>query len=125
VISTLISGVLSHVAEREYEIMLGCASIPVADRAAQVAGMCRDLLRDYPAPAPWRAEPYQRFTAAPNPGGCTEPVPPLLRVYLRMGAKVCSEAAWDPVFRTVDLLLVLPIAAIQRRYRSRFLRRAA
>jgi putative hemolysin len=125
VIGALISGVLSHAAEHRYDVLVGCASFPVADRAAQVARTCRDLLRDHPGPASWRAEPYQRFTPPSSPADDAEPVPPLVRVYLRMGATVCSEPAWDPVFRTADLLLVLEMAALHRGYRSRFVRRAA
>ena len=41
-----------------------------------------------------------------------------------MGAWVCGPPAWDEAFRTVDLLLVLPMARLDRRFAGRLLRAA-
>lgn len=39
-------------------------------------------------------------------------LPPLLRLYLRAGAKVAPAAAHDRIFRCVDLLTILDVAAL-------------
>ena len=48
--------------------------------------------------------------------------PPLIKAYLRFGAAVCGEAAWDPIFQTADVLMLLPMAAMTPRFRARLLR---
>jgi putative hemolysin len=47
-----------------------------------------------------------------------------VRGYLRMGATVCGPPAWDPAFRTADVVMVLPMLQLARRFAERF-RRAA
>jgi putative hemolysin len=49
-------------------------------------------------------------------------IPPLIKGYLRLGAWICAEPAWDQSFNTVDLLIVMPAARIDRRYFRRYLR---
>ena len=51
----------------------------------------------------------------------SEPVeiPPLFRVYLEMGSKVCSEAAIDREFGVVDFLVVLDVDMLDDRTRRR------
>lgn len=34
--------------------------------------------------------------------------PPLIKGYLRAGAWICGEPAWDPDFNTADLPVLLP-----------------
>ena len=47
--------------------------------------------------------------------------PALLKAYMRLGAKVCGEAAWDPDFKTADVLVMLDLRALQGRYARHFL----
>ena len=51
-------------------------------------------------------------------------LPPLLKGYLRLGAGVCGAPAWDPAFRTADLLIRLDVARANPRYVDRLLRAA-
>ena len=62
----------------------------------------------------WRF-PYNRIEAAAN---CE--IPPLIRGYLRVGAKICGEPAWDPDFNTADFLVWLPLDNIGARYARHF-----
>jgi putative hemolysin len=52
-------------------------------------------------------------------------LPPLIKAYLRVGAWVCGEPAWDPDFNTADLLMMLPLSQIDQRYARHFMRHAA
>ena len=45
--------------------------------------------------------------------------------YLRAGAWVCGEPAWDPDFNTADLLLLLPMSRMNPRYMRHFVKPAA
>ena len=53
-------------------------------------------------------------------GAGAEP-PPLIRGYLRAGAWVCGEPAWDPDFNAADFFLLLPLANVAPRYARHFL----
>jgi putative hemolysin len=48
-------------------------------------------------------------------------IPPLMKGYLRMGALICGEPAYDPLFGTTDFLLLLDAERLSERYRKKFL----
>jgi putative hemolysin len=48
-------------------------------------------------------------------------VPPLLRGYLRLGAWICGEPAYDPDFRCVDFCVLLSLDRVDPRYLRHFL----
>ncbi|MBK4737258.1 hypothetical protein [Noviherbaspirillum pedocola] len=49
-------------------------------------------------------------------------VPPLLKGYLKSGAWICGEPAWDPDFHCADLLLLLSLSRMEERYARRYLK---
>jgi putative hemolysin len=53
--------------------------------------------------------------------GATVAPPPLLKGYLRLGAKICGAPAWDPDFNTADFLTLLRISEIGDRYARHFM----
>ena len=55
------------------------------------------------------------------PSDVTYDIPPLFESYLRLGAKVCGPPAIDRQFKTIDFLVILDAAALDRRtYRTFF-----
>src|SRR5262249_33484896 len=50
-------------------------------------------------------------------------IEPLINAYLRVGAYVCGEPAWDPDFNTADLLMLLPASRADARYAHNFIAR--
>jgi putative hemolysin len=60
----------------------------------------------------------------PDPDATLE-VPPLLKGYLRLGALVCGEPAWDPVFNVADFFLLLILDRVTARYAQHYIRRSA
>lgn len=48
-------------------------------------------------------------------------VPKLLRAYLTIGAKICSEPAIDRAFKTIDFLTLLDLQSLHPRVTKRFL----
>jgi putative hemolysin len=44
----------------------------------------------------------------------------LIKGYLRAGAYVCGEPAWDPDFNTADLPILLPMSRLDSRYAKHF-----
>lgn len=47
-------------------------------------------------------------------------VPPLIRGYLRIGARICGEPNWDPDFNSADFLMLLDLQKIDPRYGKHF-----
>ena len=47
-------------------------------------------------------------------------LPPVIKGYLRAGAWVCGEPAWDPDFNTADLPILMPMARLDGRYARHF-----
>jgi len=50
-----------------------------------------------------------------------ERTPKLLRAYLTIGAKICSEPAIDREFKTIDFLTLLDLQTLHPRVAARFL----
>ena len=48
-------------------------------------------------------------------------IPPLVKGYVRAGAYICGEPAWDLDFNTADLPILLPMSRISARYSQHFL----
>jgi len=126
VITLLLAGLTGHLVERGCEYVIGCASVSLADGAARAASICRRLTRDHRSPIEWHAFPRARFPVKSIAAEAEDdvPLPPLIKAYVRLGATVCSEPAWDHQLKTADLLLILSIAHMAPRYRSRLLRQA-
>lgn len=121
VITALLAGLTRFVVAERYDYVMGCASIDVSRGAGPAAALCRRLLEQHAAPDAWRVVPHHPLRAEPSPDGEAE-VPPLIKAYLRFGAGVCGEPAFDPDFRTADVLMALPMAAMAPRFRDRLLR---
>ena len=68
---------------------------------------------------PRRVRPRVRPTPA-RPGALSD-VPSLLRGYLRLGAWVCGEPAYDPAFGVADLYVLLDVDRVNPRYLAHFL----
>ena len=47
-------------------------------------------------------------------------LPPLIKGYLRAGAYVCGDPAWDPDFNTADLPILMMMSRLSRRYARHF-----
>ncbi|MNS81252.1 hypothetical protein D3C72_1149620 [compost metagenome] len=47
-------------------------------------------------------------------------VPPLIKGYLKLGARVCGEPAWDPDFNAADFPVLLKMERMDERYRRHF-----
>ena len=123
VLALLWAGLAAHLRTRGYEHVMGCASLPAHD-PREAADACARLLRDHGAPHEWRVTPFRPLSLEGASATTPRPLPPLVRGYLRMGASVCGPPAWDPAFRTADVVMVLPMHRLERRFASRF-RRAA
>lgn len=121
VIMALWSGLAQYMQKHDYEIMLGCASIPMADGGHFAASLFNSLKNEQMAPVENHAFPRLPLPLDRLNGGLEVEPPPLIKGYLKLGAKICSAPAWDPDFNTADLLTMLRLSEINPRYAKHFL----
>jgi putative hemolysin len=121
-ITQLWGGLAQYMLQHGHEYLIGCASISMGDGGHVAASIYRKLHRLHAAPVE-----YSVFPRCPLPLHALNqqldaPIPPLLKGYLRLGAYICGEPAWDPEFNTADLFILLPIARLSSRYAKHFLK---
>ncbi|MDQ1314607.1 MAG: family N-acetyltransferase [Pseudomonadota bacterium] len=121
VIARLWMGLADYMMRYGHEYIVGCASIGMADGGHIAASVYRQLTERHLAPIEWRATPRYRLPVESLDDGRIAALPPLVKGYTRLGAMMCGEPAWDPDFNTADLLLLLPMAQLNRSYARRFI----
>jgi putative hemolysin len=124
VITLLWAGLAEYMVSNNYEYLMGCASIGMADGGHNAANLFAQLDPVHMAPAEYRSFPLHGLPFERLANGQPVLVPPLIKGYLRVGAWVCSEPAWDPDFNTADLLLLLPMSRMNPRYMRHFVKPA-
>ena len=107
--------------EHDLDTMIGCASVSVQDGGHTAASLWSRLRLTHLAPAEWQATPRLPLPLATLRSNLDVDTPPLIKGYLRCGAKVLGAPAWDPDFRTADLPLIMRFADLPTRYRRHFL----
>jgi putative hemolysin len=107
--------------------MIGCASF----EGVEIESLARSLsfLHHFArAPEAWRAatHPSRKVNMDRMPKGDIDiraawrELPPLIKGYLRVGAFIADGAVIDRKFGTTDVLIVLPVKAINARYINHF-----
>jgi putative hemolysin len=124
VIALLWAGLADYMISNHYEYLMGCASIGMADGGHNAANLFTQIDPARMAPAEYRAFPRHGLPFERLANGRPALIPPLIKAYLRAGAWVCGEPAWDPDFNTADLLLLLPMSRANPRYVRHFVKPA-
>jgi putative hemolysin len=120
VIALLWSKLAEFMTSNGYGYLVGCASIGMADGGHNAANLFVQLADKHMAPAEYQVAPRCPLPFQALANGAPAVVPPLLKGYLRAGAWICGEPAWDPDFNSADLLLLLPMDKLNSRYRKHF-----
>lgn len=116
-------GIWSYVLMHGIDVMFGCASLNGTD-ADRLAPTLSFLHHNAGAPVSWRvgavSDRYVEMNRMPanaiDERAVLRELPPLIKGYLRLGGYVADGAVIDNQFGTTDVLIVLPVAAINRRY---------
>jgi putative hemolysin len=120
VLARLWSGIGNYVAEHNVKYLAGCASVPLDQGTTNLGALRAELMSKYLAPIDYRVEPIRGVVSLGDPCAGKPVVPPLLQGYLRLGAWVCGEAAWDPDFDCADFFVLLAMDRLQPRYAKHF-----
>jgi len=120
-------GIWAYVLHHRIDVMIGCASLEGTD--PQKLALPLSFLHHYAgAPAEWQARALpHRYAAmdllpkeAVDPKAALHELPPLIKGYLRLGATFGAGAVIDRQFGTTDVLVILPVSAINPRYIDHF-----
>lgn len=123
-IALLWSGLAHYMTQGGYRTLIGCASIGMGDGGHIAANLYRRL-GEHMAPPEYRVFPRHPLPVEQLFNGQPAELPPLIKGYLRAGAYVGGEPAWDPDFNTADLLIMMPMARVDERYARHFIERKA
>lgn len=126
-IQLLWRGIADYIAQHDIGLMFGCASFTGIDPDAHGAALSwlhHNHLADAPQRPRVRADKGVPMERLPR-GGYDErralfQLPPLIKGYLRAGAKFGDGAFIDHDFNTVDVCVIMPVEAISGRYAARF-----
>lgn len=120
-LSRLWSGLGAYVRDNNVKYLAGCASVPLDSGSLNLGALRAELMSKHLAPVDFRVELIRGLQSLGDPLGARPAAPPLLRGYLRLGAWVCGEPAWDPDFDSADFFVLLPIERMVPRYAQHFL----
>jgi putative hemolysin len=120
-------GIHAYILQNRCDVMIGCASLDGTE-PRRLALPLSFLHHHAPAPDLWRAralpERYVEMNRmskdAIDPKEALRALPPLIKGYLRLGAYIGDGAVIDHEFGTTDVLVVLPVSVIQKRYFEHF-----
>lgn len=120
VLNLLWRGIAKYSLSNGGRYMMGCCSLTSQD--PDMGYSVYDSLKN------WMAEPALQTVAKGEFRMPTRTVaiseertPKLLRAYLTIGAKICSEPAIDREFKTIDFLTLLDLQTLHPRVAARFL----
>ncbi|MFC8716867.1 GNAT family N-acetyltransferase [Kitasatospora sp. NPDC057198] len=125
VINLMWGGIARYMTATGNAWLAGCCSVPLADGGATAAGVWDAVSTKHLAPPQYRVAPLRPWSAEGVARTGRTPVPALLRGYLRLGAWVCGEPAYDPDFNVADLYVLLSLERTDPRYLRHFLAAAA
>lgn len=118
-------GIWAYIRQYRIDAMFGCASLEGTDPAA-LAQPLRFLTESARADGAWHvsAQPSRRIDPSAlcaeqlDPKAALKSLPPLIKGYLRLGAKFGEGAVIDKQFGTTDVLVILPVCDLDPRYVS-------
>lgn len=104
-----------------YRQLIGCVSVPVADGGVLAANLYRQLSKTHLAEEPLRVWPRRRLCIESMPDTGVAVPPPLMKAYLRAGARLLGEPHLDEALGCADFPMMLDLAGLGSRHRRRFL----
>jgi putative hemolysin len=126
VIMALWSALGQYMVEHRLDTMIGCASVGLGDQGLEAARLWHRLCRTHLVEQRWRVEPRVALPLDAQADGDADSdiappaPPPLIKGYLRCGARLLGPPALDVAFNTADLPMMLRVDDVSPRYRQHF-----
>lgn len=120
-------GIWNYVRKHRIDVMMGCASFDGTNPDDHAEALTF-LAHKAAAPDDWRVaalpDRYVEMRRKPldaiDARNAMRALPPLIKGYVRLGCHVGEGAVIDHAFNSTDVLILLPVAAINPRYFAHF-----
>lgn len=123
VIGALWQGLAELMFRDGYQWLFGCASIEWGQGGSEVYAIMDRFRRKYMSDESQRVTPRVDLPALVEGENLTAlRIPPLLKAYVSLGAKVCGEPSWDADFKVADVFILLNVDNMSTRYVRHFAR---
>ncbi|MBU6436921.1 MAG: GNAT family N-acetyltransferase [Betaproteobacteria bacterium] len=109
-----------HMDRHHLDLLFGCASVPMQDGGHAAASLWREFLEKGLVDESLYCTPRHPLPMDALDATLKAEQPPLLKGYLRLGARIASAPAFDPDFKCADFLIVLRRENISPRYARHF-----
>ena len=127
VVELLWQGIWNYLRLHQLDVMIGCASLEGTD-IQELQLPLSFLHHNFKPASDWQVKAHENcrvpFSPLPtdqiNDRQALKALPPLIKGYLRLGASIGEGAVFDHQFNTTDVLIILPVSAIDPRYFARF-----
>lgn len=119
-IAMLWQGLAAVFRQQNIHYLFGCASVPMPGDSTHVHALMQRLKDSYRLPEALAVTPVNPIPAAGELTNIDATVPPLLKAYLRLGAKIGADACWDEQFACADLFVLLDASELNGRYARHF-----
>lgn len=124
VILALWSALTGFMQRNRLDVVIGSASVPLRHQGvftpAVAASLWRQLRATHLAPITEHVLPRLPLPVERLDDSLVVEPPPLVKAYLRLGAKLLGPPAWDPDFQTADLPLLMRLHEMPVRYLRHF-----
>jgi putative hemolysin len=121
VILALWSALGAFLPSNRLDTVIGCASVSMNDGGHVATSLWERLRTTHLAPAELQVQPRLALPVENLRRDLPAELPPLIKGYLRCGAKVLGAPAWDPDFNTADLPMMMRLQDLPEKYRRHFL----
>ncbi|MGB8516434.1 MAG: GNAT family N-acetyltransferase, partial [Gallionella sp.] len=119
------SGLADYIVKNNHEYLIGCASISMSDGGHYAASVYDKLHKLHSAPSEYRVFPHCPLPLHALNRNLDVTVPPLIKGYLRLGAYIAGQPAWDPDFNCADVFILMPVSRMNPKYTKHFMRQSA
>lgn len=127
-LNLLWGAIVKYALEHNVARLFGCASLHISE-ASEVQQVYSYLRANHFAPEKYRVHPVESCRMMISEEACENvdsrtalrKLSPILKGYLRAGAMICGAPAYDVEFGTADVLVVLEMEKMAKRYRQHYM----
>ena len=121
VVSLVWAGIARYMLLSGHRYLAGCASVPLVEDGSSAAGVWDVLRAKHFSDEATRVTPLIPWDASGIARPARPTLPPLIKGYVRLGAKVCGPPALDADFGVADFFVLLDLHNVDERYLKFFL----